>query len=265
VRKRLPQLLASLAFIYATVCAAVYWLQERLLFQPEKLPSEFRFSFPGTYNEHQIAVDGAQLSALWFRAQSAKGTVFYLHGNAGCLRSWGDVAPTFTSRQYDVFIVDYRGYGKSSGAISSEVQLHDDVERVYQFLLAQGATRPIYIYGRSLGTGLATRLANRHAPRALLLEAPFISVANLARYHYPWLPSGWLLRYSLRNDEELERISAPVYFFHGDADMTIPPASSQTLASAVAGSKRVFIIPGGGHNDLRHRKAYNTALDQALP
>jgi uncharacterized protein len=260
------RLVATLAFAYAALCAALYMLQERLIFQPEPLPRDFRFSFAGKFDEHFIPVNAAQLSALWFHApRAAKGTVFYLHGNAASLRSWGDVAASFTARGYDVFILDYRGYGKSSGTVTSEAQLHDDVERVYQYLLAQAAVPPIYIYGRSLGTGLATRLANRHTPAALLLEAPFVNFASLARHHYPWLPTGWLLRYALSNDEQLAQVSVPVYFFHGDADTTIPPASSHTLATLVRGSKRVFIIAGGGHNDLRHGKAYNSALDQVLP
>jgi uncharacterized protein len=257
------RVLTSLALAYLALCAALYFLQERLIFMPEKLPADFRFTFPGKFAEHAIDVDGARLSALWFRAERAKGTVFYLHGNAGSLRDWGDVAPSFTERGYDVFILDYRGFGKSTGTIASEHELHDDTARAHAYLAQRSPAQPIYIYGRSIGTGLAVELARRHAPRALLLEAPYANLARLARTHYPWVPS-LLLRYRLASDECIAHVRAPVHFFHGSDDTTVAPENTRALARLTRAARYVHIIKGG-HNDLRHTKAYNTALDIALP
>lgn len=270
---RLLRGLMLAAAAYFILCAALYFFQERLIFLPEKLAAQHAFAFPGRFEEHRIAVNGADLNALWFRAQldpseansqTASGTVFYLHGNGGSLRSWGDVAPSFTSRGYDVFILDYRGYGKSSGVINSEEQLHADVAAAYAYFLQRRPAQPIYVYGRSIGTGLAVELARRHPPRALLLESPYVSLARLARHHYPWVPA-WLLRYRLANDERLPQVLAPVHFFHGATDTTIPPQSSQELAALLKEPKSVTIIDNAGHNDLRHTKAYNMALDRVLP
>jgi hypothetical protein len=257
-------MLTTVALAYLALCTAVYFLQERLIFQPEELPRDFRFNFPGAFDEHRIVVDGAELSALWFRAQQAKGTVFYLHGNAGSLRQWGEVASSFTDRGYDAFILDYRGYGKSTGAIASEDQLHADVAASYDYLLRHQPVRPVYIYGRSLGTGLAVELARRHPPQALLLESPYVSLAWLARRHYPWLPHT-LLRYQLPSDKRLPQVRAPVHFFHGGNDTTIPVQATHELAVLVNGAKSLTIIDSASHNDVRHAKAYNTALDQVLP
>jgi alpha-beta hydrolase superfamily lysophospholipase len=248
---------AGVFLVYAAACVALYFLQERLLFVPERLAADYSFAFPGKFEEHRIEVNGAQLSALWFHATPraniagsvTKGTVFYLHGNAGSLRSWGDVAPTFTQRGYDVFILDYRGYGKSSGTITSEPMLHDDVAAAYAYLRQRHPPQPIYIYGRSLGTGLAIELARRHAPQALLLEAPYLNLSWLAHEHYPWVPTA-LLRYRMPSDQRLPLVRAPVHFFHGADDATISPnwrtgrrasPSSTTRATTTCATRRLTI------------------------
>ena len=275
ITRRARRVLSAIALGYLALCAALYFLQERLLFMPEELARDYRFSFPGKFEEHRIDVEGAQLSALWFRAaqhtesavhpqQRASGTVFYLHGNAGSLRSWGDVAPSFTQRGYDVFILDYRGYGKSTGKITSEQMLHDDVATAHAYLMQRRPAQPIYIYGRSMGTGLAIELARHRLPQALLLEAPYVNLSWLARQHYPWVPAA-LLRYRMPSDARLPQVRAPVHFFHGADDTTIPPQATALLATLVKGAKSVTIIENAAHNDLRHTKAYNTALDRVLP
>lgn len=106
---------------YSLGCAWLYFRQETLLFYPQKLPATYRFTFPGRYAEYPVtAPDGTALSGLLFRADSAKGLVFFLHGNGGSLADWGHLAPVYLARGYDVFFLDYRGYGKSAGHLSSQ-------------------------------------------------------------------------------------------------------------------------------------------------
>ena len=169
---------------YVLVCSGLYFSQDSLVFRPEPLAADFRFEFPQKFSEVSLPVDGATLSALHFTTNNPKGVVLFFHGNAGSLRRWGDVAESFTLRGYDLFIFDYRGYGKSSGKIASEQQLIKDAEQVYQYVSRRYAPRHIVVYGRSLGTGLAAQIALRHAPKMLILETPYVSLKDLTAQFY---------------------------------------------------------------------------------
>ncbi|HEX8675781.1 MAG TPA: alpha/beta fold hydrolase, partial [Segetibacter sp.] len=103
-----------------------------MIFFPEKLDKDFKFRFYHNFEEISVKThDNISLNGLLFRADSSKGVIFYLHGNAGSLNSWGEVAPTYTGLKYDVFMLDYRGYGKSEGKIYSEKQLYQDTQIAY--------------------------------------------------------------------------------------------------------------------------------------
>ena len=143
----LSSLLVMLA-IYIISCSFLYFKQESLLSCPQKLPASYEFHFPSEYREYPItAADGTQLSGLLFKAKSAKGLVFFLHGNGGSLAGWGGVAATYTHLGYDVFLLDYRGYGKSLGRISSQAQLLSDVEVAYKQLKVSYPEQGIILAG----------------------------------------------------------------------------------------------------------------------
>lgn len=233
------------------------------MFRPEPLAADFRFEFPQKFSEVSLPVDGATLSALHFTTNDPKGVVLFFHGNAGSLRRWGDVAESFTLRGYDLFIFDYRGYGKSSGKIASEQQLIDDAEQVYQYVRQRYAPQHIVVYGRSLGTGLAAQIALRHAPKMLILETPYVSLKDLTAQFYPLVP-GFLLKYPMRTDLALPQIKSPIYLFHGTADAVIPYESSQRLLPLIQSPKELVTIPNGAHNGLRLTPIYNAALDRFL-
>jgi uncharacterized protein len=177
---------------YVLICAALYLLQERLIFYPEVLAPDFTFTFPERFEEIALPSYIAVISALYFKADHPTGIVLYFHGNAGSLRCWGAVAATFVERGYDVLMPDYRGYGKSSGRIASEQMLHQDAAVDYQYLLAHYPEDQIVIYGRSIGSGIATYLAKSHRPRLLILETPYFSLKEIVRQHYPFVPGALL-------------------------------------------------------------------------
>lgn len=120
-------LLAGAAALYAAAMAWLWWRQERLIFLPEKLAPDTVLARDADVSEVSVPVAGATLSALHLRLPSPRGLVFYLHGNAGSLASWFVAASHYRAAGYDLFMLDYRGYGKSTGGISSEAQLHEDV------------------------------------------------------------------------------------------------------------------------------------------
>ncbi len=263
MRKFLRWLLLAVPASYLLVCSGLYFQQNELIFRPEVLPADFRFSFPQAFSEVNLPVDGASLNALHFRVPDPQGIVLFFHGNSGSLRRWGDVAESFTGRRYDSFVFDYRGYGKSTGKINSERQLHDDAERVYAYVRERYRAENIIVYGRSLGTGIAAQLAVRHTPKMLILETPYFSLKDLTATFYPYVP-GFLLKYPLRTDLALPNVKSPVYLFHGTHDAVVPYPSSERLLPLIASAKEMVTIPDGEHNGLRLTPTYNTALDRFL-
>jgi pimeloyl-ACP methyl ester carboxylesterase len=249
--------------------------QESLIFYPEILPPDYPFAFSEPFEEVTVPVEAAALNALLFKAKN-KGTdfksvptgiVLYFHGNAGSLRTWGDVARDFTSRGYDILIPDYRGFGKSTGTITNEKQLLDDGLAVYRTLTKTWPENMIIVYGRSIGTGVATFVARSGKPRMLILESPFLSLVDLASHHYPLLPRSLIamfLKYPQRTDRRIGEVACPVYLFHGTQDDIIPFDHSAGLEVLIRSPHRLIRIEGGGHNNLSDYGAFNRELDQIL-
>jgi fermentation-respiration switch protein FrsA (DUF1100 family) len=160
-----------------------------------------------------------------------------------------------------VLIIDYRGYGKSSGEIS-EKGFYIDAETAYSHLLEARGYKPanIMIYGRSVGTGVAVELASRHTPKVLVLESPYTSLGALANEKLPFFFPSLYLRFQFNNLKKIGTISCPVVLLHGTKDELVPPAHSQKLMKAIKGEKKLFLIEGGGHNDLNSFEGYKPFL-----
>jgi hypothetical protein len=239
----------------------VYVRQESLLFYPAPLPPDHAFAIPGV-REVRIDVDGATLSALHLRLPDPKGVVFYLHGNAGNLASWFTASAFYRQANYDLFMIDYRGYGKSSGRIGSERELRADVRKAWDAVAPLYAGKRLVIYGRSLGTALAARLAAEVRPDLTILVSPFWSAQDLARIHFPWVPSA-LLRYPLETNVDLRAVRTPVLLVHGERDPLIPIDQSERLLG-VTPNGVLLRIRGAGHNDVHEFGDYLDALARRL-
>jgi hypothetical protein len=262
----LPALLRLLALIvvgYTLICALLYLVQEQLLFYPQRDPGGTRYSVGVPVDELFLPVDGAELHTLLFHAPQPRGVILYLHGNAGSLHSWSDLAPDLVARGYDLLMVDYRGYGQSTGRIAGEAQLHADMAAVYTWLSARYPEEQIVLYGRSLGSGLATRLAAERRPRLLILESPYYSLEAIARRQFAWVPP-FLLKYPLRSYEWIGEVRCPVVIVHGTADTVVPFGDGERLAAAVVTPLSFVPIEGGDHNDLDRFQAYWVAIDAGL-
>lgn len=260
-------LLTSIALAatgYAAVLGALWWGQERLLFEPEQLPHDHVFGFGP--DVHEVTVErpcGTRLNALHLRLPAPRGIVFYLHGNAGNLQSWFDHADFYRQAGYDFFMLDYRGYGKSGGRIASEAELRDDALAAWQQiapLYAPGQVR--VIAGRSLGSGLAAGLAAELQPDLTVLISPYRSMKAVAAQHYPWVPAA-LLRYPLDTEALAARIHGPSLLLHGDLDTLIPAAHSEALQARLPQARYVRVA-GAGHSDIQEFPAYLAAVREAL-
>ena len=250
--------------IYILLCILLYVFQEKLIFFPEKLDKEYLFQFDETFEEKNIkATDGTILNGLLFKADSSKGLIFYLHGNGGSLSSWGDVAKTYTDLNYDVFIIDYRGYGKSEGVINGESQLYGDIQTVYDELKKEYSEDRIIVLGYSIGSGLASKVASDNKPNLLILQAPYYSLTDLMRNTYSIIPT-FLLAYKFETNKHLKGCKMPVVLFHGDLDEVIYYGSSLKLKDEFKSTDKLIILSGQGHNGMTDNEEYRNQLKQIL-
>ncbi len=262
----LVAVLLSLACLYGVVLAWLWWGQEKLLFVPTVLAVDTPLAQADDVHETWVDVPGARLSALHLRLPDPKGVVFFLHGNGGSLQSWFVNTDLYRQANVDLFMLDYRGYGKSTGSIESEAQLQADVRAAWAAIASRYAGRKLVIYGRSLGSGLAARLsvelADSRPPDLTVLVSPYVSMLALTRDHYPWVPSA-VLRYPLRTDEWITRIPNRLLLIHGERDNLIEPAHSLAL-KALAPQAELLLVPGAGHNDLQEFPVYLDGFARAL-
>ncbi len=168
-------------------------LQEKLIFFPDKYPIDHVYSFTPKFKEYSFKVDkNVNLNGVLFEADSTKGLVFYLHENGGSIDSWGQIADVYLKNNYDFFILDYRGYGKSQGKIRRDKQIYSDIQIIYDSLKTKYAENKIVIIGYSIGTCPATQLASTNNPKSLILKAPYYSLTDLVKSMYKIVPTGIL-------------------------------------------------------------------------
>jgi uncharacterized protein len=262
--KTVVKIVAVLLTLYLLLMSFLSFSQERLIFFPEKLPVNHRFSFGHPFEEVFVtAGDGTRLHGLLFQVPKAKGLVFYLHGNAGSVESWGWVYEAYTALGYDVFVFDYRGYGKSEGEIKGEKQFYEDTETAYLALADRYSGQPVIVAGYSIGTAAAARLAALHTPTLLLLQAPYYSLGDLMTSLYPFVP-GFLLKYKFETYSFVAKTKSPIAIFHGELDEIIYPGSSEKLKEHLKPTDRVILLKGQGHNGMNENPAYRRELAKVL-
>ena len=250
--------------IYVAVCIGLYFYQEKIIFFPTKLDKNYTFEFPEKFEELYFKTnDGHALNGVLFKADSSKGLVFYLHGNGGSIKGWGDIAKKYTDLHYDLFILDYRGYGKSDGEITSESQLYNDLQLVYNSFKKTYKENQIVIIGYSIGTGLAAKLASVNNPKLLILQAPYVSLTDMMRHRYPIIPT-FLLKYRFETNTFIKACKMPVIIFHGNKDEVIYYESSLTLKTLFKKTDHLFIINGLGHNKMNDDLTYLSELKKIL-
>lgn len=231
IKKILIGLLIALTIPYVLVCAYLFFFQENLLFFPEKTDKDYQFQFVNEFVENDIiTLKGDTINTLLFKQENSKGVIFYLHGNSGNLKSVGKVSQDFLPLGFDVFMMDYQGYGKSSGQIETQAELYSDVQTVYDELKKSYTEDQIIILGYSIGTGIAAHVASTNHPVKLILHAPYYNMADMMKRNYPIIPT-FILDYTLETNQYLKKCNMPVYLFHGVDDTVIPVESSEMLSA----------------------------------
>jgi pimeloyl-ACP methyl ester carboxylesterase len=253
-------LLAFLAVVYLIIVSSIYINQTGMIFQSAALAKDHRFNYQDEFEEiNTESFDGVNLHGLLFKAQHSKGLIFYLHGNAGTLDTWGDISKIYTSLGYDIFILDYRSFGKSEGKIESEEQLNKDVAAVYKVLKSRYAEKNIIITGYSIGSGLAAILASENHPKALLLQSPYYSFTALSSQRVPFFPD-FMKKFRFDTFKYLPKVAAPIHIFHGTDDQLISFENSVKLKELLQDKADLYPLHNQGHVGVNENTDFQNAL-----
>jgi pimeloyl-ACP methyl ester carboxylesterase len=257
-------LLIALAIV-VFILLFVYFFQERFIFHPEKLPKNFEFQYKNQdVEEYNIEIKkGVNINGLHFKTKNPKGVVFYLKGNSRSIKGWGKFAVDFTFHNWDVIMIDYRGFGKSTGK-RSQKEMHKDVQRVYDEIKKNVPEKYIILYGRSLGTGFATKLASMNNPRMLVLTCPYYSILKNMQRYIPLKTLSFVVRYSMPTYKWLKYVDCPIKIIHGTNDRVVPYKNSLKLATIKPKQTRLYSIIDGGHKNIHNFESYHRALKEIL-
>lgn len=256
-------ILLYVLFVYVIISLLVYFLQDVILFRPEKLSQEFQFNYENLqFEEYKMDIKpGVTISGVRFKAEKPIGVVFYLKGNSRSIKGWGKFAIDFVRYRYDVIMVDYRGFGKSTG-IRTQEEIKKDLQLVYDKIKENVAEKHIVLYGRSLGSGFATKLASTNNPRMLILDAPYYSMSKTTGRYMPFMPMSWLLKFPIPTYKWIKHVKCPIHIIHGTNDKLIPLNSSIKLSKINAKLTRLHPVIGGGHNNMHNFESYHEILSQ---
>ncbi len=256
---------AILVLTFFLLHIGVYLFQDFIIFQPQRLGEGYAFQFEAPHQEVWLeSEDGVRINGVFFKGEEpSEKVVLYLHGNSDNLQRWGRYHSDFTTRGMDFFAIDYRGYGKSKG-IPSEEGLYKDAEAAYEYLLKKYTPSQIYIFGRSLGTGVAGFLASEKKAAMLMLETPYHSMKDVFQRQAPFLYLPFPLSATFPLHEYLSEVEEPVYIFHGTADEIVPYSSAAAMKPNLASEENFLTIPGGRHRGLSEYEAYQEYLDGLL-
>lgn len=242
---------------YGAACTYLWTKQRELIFFPSRDVARTPADVHMQYDEVWLPVGaspGASLHGWWLQSGVAGAPVFlYLHGNDQNLGGNVEHIARLHHMGFTVLAVDYRGYGKSGGGFPSEIQVYDDADAAWNHLVRQLHVDPkqLFVYGHSLGGAVAIELAVRHPEIAgIIVESAFTSMPDIAKTVYWMFPVDYLVNQRFDALAKVRTLQTPVLFIHGTADSEVPFAMSEALfGAAKGGSKRLVLIPGGGHED----------------
>ncbi len=253
-------ILSLFVVIYLIYVGYIYLNQAEMVFNATKLSADYKFDFKENFEELNIpSFDSKKINGLLFKTPNPKGLVFYLHGNAGMLDTWGNNSRIFTDLGYDFFILDYRGFGKSEGEIESENQVNKDIQIVYNELSKRYNSQEIIIIGYSIGTGLATYLASNQNCKALILQAPFYNFNEFSKNHVPYFPD-FLKKFEFKTNENIVKIKSPIYIFHGNNDQLIPFENSLKLKKLLKPNDSLFELENQDHIGINQNLEFQEKL-----
>lgn len=270
----LIKILLAIALFYVAAMIAIYFAQALFIYAPH-MPTQDIVATPESigldFDDLNFkTTDGEQLNG-WFipagsSSEGSKKTILFLHGNAGNISHRLETIKIYHKLGYDFLIIDYRGFGNSTGS-PSEAGTYLDAEAAWDYLINTRTLKPeqIIILGRSLGGGVAAELAKKVNPAMLILESSFTSMTEVSALHYPFMPTGIIVKHKYATLEKLKDIHCPIVIAHSRKDEVIPFSQSQRNYAA-ANEPKQFIELYGGHGSgfLHSKAAYITGIQAAM-
>ncbi len=253
------------SLIYCGVGISLYLFQKKLIFHPEPIVPGNRFDFDIPFDELLISDSEDQQTSVvrFYPPESPAGLVLFFHGNRGNINRYARYASTFTRFALEVWMIDYPGYGKSTGNIT-EKAIYRQALDLYKIAAEKYPGDKIIVYGKSLGTAPASFLASKKICRKLILETPFYSMPDLLRHHAPVFPTSILSKFYFPIYKYLSATAAPIVIFHGTKDRVIPYRKSARLKSILKSRDEYYSIEGGNHNNLDKYPIYQLTLAALL-
>jgi len=263
--KKINTGLKGAVIVYLVCGTLLYFFQEKILFHPLELPVTHQFNFQAPFKEINLAVNAEKnLSIVQFSVPDSvcKGVVLYFHGNRKNIERYAPFAVNFTRNNYAVWMIDYPGFGKSTGKRTEQI-LYTDAVTLYKMARAKFSKDNIIIYGKSLGTGIAAQLASIRDCKRVILETPYYSIDALMKHYAFIYPVSWLTKYHFPTYSYFKKIEVPITLFHGTNDEVIPYSQALQLAKENPGVELVT-IEKGNHNNLNESPVFHQHLDALL-
>jgi alpha-beta hydrolase superfamily lysophospholipase len=253
-------LIIFLLYIFTGI--TLYFIQDFFLFHPIPLRSDHKFVFKHQFKELNIPIGERNLNIIQFKSsEKRKGIVLYFHGNRQNVERYSKFVSPFISNGYEVWMPDYPGFGKSTGRHTEE-NMYADAILLYN-MARRSTEKNIIIYGKSLGTGVASYLGSLKSCKLLLLETPYYSIPDLSNDRIPLYPAHMMVKYKFPIHEYLPKVKAPIIIFHGTKDGVIPYSHALRLKKQNQ-SVELVTIKDGKHNNLfpygLYQKKINTLL-----
>ncbi|TXF79067.1 alpha/beta hydrolase [Chryseobacterium sp.] len=255
--------LTIIAVVILVIGLFIYFFQHRFFFQPEKLAPDFKFAYEHLKAEEKTVEPepGAKINYLHFMVDEPKGVVIYLKGNTKSIKGWGKFAVDFTRLGYEVIMMDYRGFGKSTGKRTMEAMKRDS-QFIYDIVKKEFSEEKIVVYGRSLGSGFAARLAAKNNPRLLILTSPLYSLLRTIHRYLPFMPAKPFLRYNLPTFQYLKKVRCPIKIIHGSDDRLVPISTAVDLSEINPKLTRLYVILGAGHINIHQFEEYHRVMEE---
>jgi hypothetical protein len=258
----LIKIATGLAVLYAAGLIATHFLQRKLIYFPDSERYDPKALGLTDVEERILETpDGERLVAWVAKAKPGNPTLLYFHGNAGSLETRQERVRKYVQRGFGMFMMTYRSYGGSTGTPSEKANVAD-AKLAYDMLIRDGVKpEDIIIYGESLGTGIAVQVAGERAVAGIILDAPYTSLVEVAKVHYPHLPSRSFMTDRYETMKHLGHLTRPLLIVHGKEDRVVPLAMGEAVYAAARGPREIAIFPGAGHSDHYNFGSYEVIYD----
>jgi hypothetical protein len=266
IKKKIFRWIKVIVLLYAVIGIALYYLQEKFLFHPEKLATDYTWQFDMPFKELKIPfneTDTLDLVKFFPKDSVRKGVVIYYHGNKENIGRYAKFASLFTDKGFEVWMEDYPGFGKSTGK-RTEKKMYEQAMSVHTMAAGKFGKDSILLYGKSFGTGIAAYVASQTNCKRLILETPYSSIPDLFSCYAFIYPTQRMSTYKISTYEYLQDVNYPITIFHGTDDGVIPYRCAAKLKKVLKPTDEFITIENGTHHNLATFDLYKNKIDSLL-